>query len=299
MFDPIRSDPETTDLGYPASLALITVPSGNDQLVGRAWLTQGRGPHPTILLLHGLPGVEQNFDLAHTFCRAGWNVVTIHYRGSWGSTGSYSFEHSLQDAETMVNFLQTAEAQQRYRIDMSRLVMVGHSSGGFLALMTAAQTMKIAGVASIAGLNYGMFVETIRGNPTAISDTVNDWDAAMPPLRGTTAESLVNELLAHGEEWNILRYVSKLLECAVLLVAGRQDVAVPANLNHEPLVEALLEANHSKLTHVLIDSGHGFTDKRITLMETLLAWLGTLDISPAKHRQRPVEASDHGEIRAS
>lgn len=46
------------------------------------YMAAGAGPHPTVLLLHGLPGNEQNVDLAQSIRRAGWNVLTLHYRGS-------------------------------------------------------------------------------------------------------------------------------------------------------------------------------------------------------------------------
>jgi pimeloyl-ACP methyl ester carboxylesterase len=48
------------------------------------YIAAGEGPHPNVLLLHGLPGNEQNIDLAQSMRRAGWNVLTFHYRGSWG-----------------------------------------------------------------------------------------------------------------------------------------------------------------------------------------------------------------------
>jgi pimeloyl-ACP methyl ester carboxylesterase len=53
------------------------------------YVAAGKGPHPTLLLLHGFPGNEQNLDLAQAARRAGWNVLTLHYRGSWGSPGPF------------------------------------------------------------------------------------------------------------------------------------------------------------------------------------------------------------------
>ena len=35
-----------------------------------------------MILFHGLPGNEQNLDLAQAIRRANWNVLTLHYRGS-------------------------------------------------------------------------------------------------------------------------------------------------------------------------------------------------------------------------
>jgi predicted alpha/beta-fold hydrolase len=43
-----------------------------------------------VILFHGLPGNEQNLDLAQAIRRANWNVLTLHYRGSLGSPGTYS-----------------------------------------------------------------------------------------------------------------------------------------------------------------------------------------------------------------
>jgi len=34
-----------------------------------------------VILFHGLPGNEQNLDLAQAIRRANWNVLTLHYRG--------------------------------------------------------------------------------------------------------------------------------------------------------------------------------------------------------------------------
>ena len=56
----------------------------------------------TVVLLHGLPGNEQNLDLAQAIRRAGWNVLTLHYRGAWGSPGQFSLQHVLEDADAAV-----------------------------------------------------------------------------------------------------------------------------------------------------------------------------------------------------
>ena len=39
-----------------------------------------------MILFHGLPGNEQNLDLAQAIRRANWNVLTLHYRGSLATT---------------------------------------------------------------------------------------------------------------------------------------------------------------------------------------------------------------------
>src|SRR5437870_4834283 len=87
-----------SDLAAPAETLAQAIPSAGVNLNAVLLTAGGAGPHPTILLLHGLPGNEQNLDLAQSVRRAGWNVLTLHYRGSWGSPGAFSFEHCLEDA---------------------------------------------------------------------------------------------------------------------------------------------------------------------------------------------------------
>ena len=57
------------------------------------------------VLFHGLPGYEQNLDLAQALRREGWNVLAMHYRGSWGVSGQFSFLHAAEDADAQVHFL--------------------------------------------------------------------------------------------------------------------------------------------------------------------------------------------------
>ena len=69
------------------------------EINGVAYLAGGAGPHPTVILLHGLPGNEKNLDLAQAIRRDGWNAVTFNYRGSWGSPGVFRFGQNLEDAD--------------------------------------------------------------------------------------------------------------------------------------------------------------------------------------------------------
>lgn len=91
--------------GAPAETLPHAIPSGNVNLNAILYTAAGSGPHPTVLLLHGLPGNEQNIDLAQAVRRLGWNVLTIHYRGSWGGPGIFSFEHCLEDAAAALDWI--------------------------------------------------------------------------------------------------------------------------------------------------------------------------------------------------
>ena len=83
----------------------IIIPGKHGKLLATLYTAGGEGPHPTILLLHGIPGSEQNLALAQAFRRAGFHVMTFHYSGSWGSSGNYSLQNDLDDAETVLDFI--------------------------------------------------------------------------------------------------------------------------------------------------------------------------------------------------
>src|SRR6201989_2642904 len=93
----ITTDPPP-DKAHPATMTYVRIPSHGALLNGVLYTASGASAHPTVMLFHGLPGNEQNLDLAQALRRAGFTVLTMHYRGSWGSPGSFSFAHCAEDS---------------------------------------------------------------------------------------------------------------------------------------------------------------------------------------------------------
>ncbi len=127
----IYTDP-APDAAHPPRMEVLHIPSGGVEINGVAYLAAGAGPHPTAILLHGLPGNEKNLDLAQAIRRAGWSVVTFNYRGSWGSPGTFSFEGNLADAKAVLAYVRDPANAAKLQIDTRRLVMGGHSMGGWV-----------------------------------------------------------------------------------------------------------------------------------------------------------------------
>src|SRR4051812_30789322 len=127
------------DAAHPARNRQLVIESHGSQMNALFFLAAGAGPHPTMLLLHGLPGNERNLDLAQAVRRAGWNVLTFTYRGAWGSEGDFSISNALEDTRAAMAFLRSAAASSAYGIDENRLVIAGHSMGGFAAAAFAAE----------------------------------------------------------------------------------------------------------------------------------------------------------------
>lgn len=266
-----RADP-------PATLESFTVPSHGERLIVRALVAAGPGPHPVLVLLHGFPGNESNFDLAHALRRIGWNVVVMHYRGSWGSGGLFTFHHVLEDVDALIEHLRSPDATARLRSDPDRLVLVGHSMGGFAALFTAAQRPDVSAAAALAGFNFGASAEHVERDPARREEVLQGFAGSLAPLRSPSAESLFQEYLDAGPEWDLRARAPDLSGRPILLVGGAMDRVAPPTVHHHPLREALEAAGHPRLTTAVLNDDHAFSSTRIALAALLESWLR--DASP-------------------
>ena len=133
----IFTDP-VHDAAHPARMAVVHIPSGGVEINAVVYIAAGAGPHPVVVLCHGLPGNEKSLDLAQAIRRAGWTVVTFNYRGSWGSPGSYSFANDLADVDAVLAYVRAPENAVKLGFDPKRIVLGGHSLGGWATALTAA-----------------------------------------------------------------------------------------------------------------------------------------------------------------
>ncbi|WP_220449087.1 alpha/beta hydrolase family protein [Nonomuraea mesophila] len=165
----------------PASTPAVTFISGGHTLLGVLHVPAGPGPHPVVVLLHGFPGNERNFDLAQALRQAGYAALVFHYRGSWGVGGSYAWGHVLEDAARVTRAVREEAAAAEHRLDPGRPALVGHSLGGFAALMTAAQDSAVRAVVSVAAFDLGVAAVGCRADPGAREAYAAGWQDELPP----------------------------------------------------------------------------------------------------------------------
>jgi acetyl esterase/lipase len=64
-------------------------------------------------------------------------------------SGDYSYAHQIEDATAAIAFVRDPANAGTYSIDPRRIVLAGHSTGGMIAMMTAADTPRLAGLVLI------------------------------------------------------------------------------------------------------------------------------------------------------
>jgi pimeloyl-ACP methyl ester carboxylesterase len=273
MTDPLTTDPPY-DPAFPACTPAVTFDSGGETLLGVLHVPPGRGPHPVVVLLHGFPGNERNFDLAQVLRRAGHAALVFHYRGSWGVGGTWSWGHVLEDAAAVVAALRDPGLAAAHRLDPHRVVLVGHSLGGFAALMTAAVDPAVTAVASVAGFDFGAVAALCRADPTARAGWVEAFDDELGPLQGTSGEALVGEMEAAGDAWRLGGLAARLAGRPVLMIGTGRDAVTPHEVHHDP-VAAAFRASGVHLEHHVFATDHALSDHRVALARTILGFLDT------------------------
>ncbi len=269
----IGADPPQ-DKAHPARMGAFALPSHGVNINAVLYVAAGAGPHPTVLLLHGLPGNEQNLDLAQAIRRSGWNVLTLHYRGSWGSPGDFTFAHCIEDAEAALALLHAPPTEAEGAIDSSKLVVIGHSMGGWISALVGARDPNVLGIGLISAANMG---GQLGGAPTAVAVKVMDdnigTSAGMHTV-AATPQSLADEIVAKGKTWDAMNSVEGLRKHPLLVVTSDDGLG--------PTDDALAKAVGGKgVSRVHLATDHSYSDQRIALESTVVDWLATLPGAPA------------------
>lgn len=228
------------------------LPYGSDaEQFGELYLPQEAGPHPVVLLLHGgcwraQYGLAPLGNLCRAFTQLGCAVWNLEYRrlgngGGWPAT--------FYDVATGADHLR--QIAYPYGLDLTRIVTVGHSAGGHLALWLAARhrlpassllatsnPLPIRGVVSLAG---------IPDLAVAVAQTI---------CRGAPQE-LLDALPDQAPERYELASPSALLPLGVpqRLILGLRDHVVPVDVTAQYVAAARHAGDDAQLL-TLPDAGH-------------------------------------------
>ncbi|EGD58690.1 histidine triad (HIT) protein [Novosphingobium nitrogenifigens DSM 19370] len=258
----IWQDP-VADAAHPARMEVLHIPSGGETINGIVYIAAGVGPHPTVVVCHGLPGNEKNLDLAQALRRAGWNAVTFNYRGSWGSPGTYRFGQNPQDLHAVLAYLRQSDHAAALGIDPARMAVVGHSMGGWVTAMDGGHEPGVVALAVYSAANMGAL-----GRASHV-ETVKLVAENYETLAGTTPDALAGELNAHSTDYDFLGQAPALARVPFLVLTSNDGFGP----HGDQLVAAIRKAGGTKIETAHVDTDHGWSDRRIDLEARIIRFL--------------------------
>lgn len=255
--------------------------SKGERINAQLYLPAGAGVHPAVILLHGLPGNEQNLDLARAMQRAGWAVITFHYRGSWGSGGTFTLEGGCDDVDSLLAEIGGPGGTAKWHIDPKRIVIMGHSYGGYVAGCATQRHPSLLATALIAPWDPSSDVARFAAIPTdkVATEAPKIFDDVDGRLSGIDAAGLMNAIRDHGAALSLAAAAPALARRPLLIATASRDDADDQAI---ALLAALSQRADAPLTNRRFDTDHGFNDQRIALESYVLEWLASLPQGPAQ-----------------
>jgi carboxymethylenebutenolidase len=208
----------------------VSIQSGKLTLKGLLWYPSGNGPFPSIIFCHGSYGGSDTIHnpeyqlslLGPVFSRKGYIFLSLFRRGVGLSTGQGKNSTELMDKafkdkgqegrnEVQIQQLQTDQLHDiisglKYLrglndVDKNRMIVMGHSFGGSLALLVAENDPSLKAVVVFAEAGYSWnrspllrarlisAVKNIKA-PIMIIHAQNDYSTT----QGYSLDSLMNKL---------------------------------------------------------------------------------------------------------
>ena len=238
----------------------LTLPKARAGRIPAVITISGSGAQERDEVLPGVRGYRPFRELAEALAARGVAMLRYDDRGFGASTGVYNTATSqdfANDTRAMVAYLRS-----RPEIDADRIFLVGHSEGGLIAPLVAAEDPRLAGIALLAGPAYTGRRIVAYQNRNAIEQLPGRTPAQRDSLYAVAVASL--DSIAAQQPWfrfflehDPLPVIASVRQ-PVLIVHGQTDRQVTAE-QAGLLADALRKAGNNRVAvHVLPEVNHLF-----------------------------------------
>jgi uncharacterized protein len=268
---------DSTDRSRPFSTDSVRLTVPGAWLGGVVHVPAGEGPHAAVLLLPGARDSRFLPWIAEDLAARGVVVLDLAKRGVGTSTGRWdrqSFRGRAEDAVVAVQYLQAHPA-----VDPARIGLIGHSQGGWIAQMVAADEPGVG------------FVVLLAGPGQTVRDQVLTYERLLHERRGRSPEEVDRAVASLRRQLGLasairpactalrMHYICRIIDfdpagylaritVPVLAIFAEVDPMVPPELNIPLLCAGLRRAGNADVTvHVFPDANHDFFRARTGLPE--------------------------------
>lgn len=243
---------------YPAGQVELQIKSSGSTMYGLAYTADRKGPHPTLVLLHGLPGNERGLDIAQSLRRAGYNVIYFNYRGTWGSKGTFAFKNAIDDVSAVVDYLTDSLNKESLRVDPERIFLAGHSMGAGIALIAGLKDPRVKGIVGISVFNPYTLLQGDSAPGTLIS--LKEYLLTLGMLN-CDPDKFLNDILSNLKDYDIEDMVAK---------AEKPILVIDEHMNNTYFTKYNKRENFE---YKLWNTDHAFSNRRIALTKEIKNWL--------------------------
>ena len=263
----------------------ISIDRNGVQLKSKFYLTEGKGKFPTVVLLHGFPGNDQDvLGIGKKLSEVGFNAMTFNYSGTHQSEGEFNFENTQKDIEAVLEFLYQSKNLHQYKVDTNRIYLGGYSYGGGMALTYAANHPEIRSVFSIGGNDHGAFMREYSRNPEMkdMIDKMFDELKAQPDIvrfatGGTPEETAKFRIIESNTTFDLRICAPLLAPKDILLIGGWDDRNVSIENIVLPLYRSLINEKAMNVKIIAVQDSHSFRNSRDKLTQIIIEWLNYID----------------------
>ena len=244
----------------------VFIPGKQGRLFSTIYTPAGEAPFPVVILCHGFPGNERLLSFADLLREKGFCTVHFHYSGSWGSDGDFSFEHCMEDLDSVIDYVCRDESGL---FDRSRIFVLGHSMGGLMACSAVASRPEITAASIIMPGNIGAYISAANESPEDSALIKGLFEGCGEWLHGYSWETDEANFLQFPGRYHLETYAEALSKIPVLFVAGTEDAAPFGEADIYPLLRAVRVFHTNQETLVEFDTDHSMNRGKPAIVDAV------------------------------
>lgn len=162
---------------------------------------------------------------------------------------------------------------QSAQYDPARVALVGHSMGGWAALMTAGSDSSVACTVALDYVNLGAVASRLKTGPKA--DSLYSAEVAAyqrktrpgGPYRAESGKAIVDQFMNDPYRYDVDRFAPVFRSRPILMIS-----AVFPEFQ-QALAGQIANVSNNRMTALAWRTDHSFSDRRIELSRTVSSWL--------------------------